>query len=449
MKNQLEGISNSIANSITIKLMVILALILVLMIPSFMVQDLISEREQQSSATIDEVSSKWANRQEIRGPVLSIPVEKSTTTKDGIQLSTRLIHILPEQLKINGTVDPEKLHRGIYQVTVYQTKLDLEGNFDLSALSALEENEKPKLDRAFLSIGVSDLKGIKDEIKINWNGQSLMATSGTNVPQLIASGVSVSLPDLQEKLSESSTFKLHINALGSESLHFVPVGKLTEVALNSSWNHPSFGGNVLPENRDVSEAGFTADWKILELNRNYPQVFWENQFSENLTQSAFGVELKSSIDNYQQSMRSAKYAALIISLTFLIFFLVEIMTQHKIHPFQYILVGLAVCMFYVLLISITEHLSFDLAYLISVCVTLSIIGFYSLAIFSARKYSLILTLVMAGLYGFLYIVLQASDYALLIGSLGLTVILALTMYFTRKVNWYAISFDSKEPVPST
>ncbi|MEM9340842.1 MAG: cell envelope integrity protein CreD, partial [Bacteroidota bacterium] len=207
--------------------------------------------------------------------------------------------------------------------------------------------------------------------------------------------------------------------------------------LNSSWNAPSFYGSFLPTEREITDKGFISKWNVLELNRNFPQS-WVGIHQHDISSSAFGVDLIIPIDDYQKSMRSAKYAVLTLSLTFLVFFLVEVMNKRKIHPFQYALVGLGICLFYILLISISEHTHFNFAYGISAAAIITMISLYSLTVFKRLKLSLILAATLIGIYAFVFVTLQLADFALLLGSIGLTVILGLTMFFTRNINWYKL-----------
>ena len=219
------------------------------------------------------------------------------------------------------------------------------------------------------------------------------------------------------------------------------MGKRTNIQLSSDWKDPSFSGAFLPDTRSVSKDGFKAEWNILELNRNYPQFWIGNRNAEALKKSSFGVDLLLPANDYQKSMRSAKYALLAIALTFLTFFLVEIFNQKKLHPFQYILIGLALCLFYTLLLSISEYTNFNLAYLISSISIISMIGFYAKAILNNLKQTIILIVILCFTYTFVFVTLQLQDYALLIGSVGLTAILAFTMYITRNINWYQLGSE--------
>jgi inner membrane protein len=320
--------------------------------------------------------------------------------------------------------------------------LSFDGHFNLD--KSIDKNNLKKIcvDQAFLTIGITDLRGIEDDIILNWNNQKLKVQPGSKIADIIDSGITIDLPNLNEDEEKIFAFHFTLNLQGSQSLEFIPVGNTTEVHLTSNWNSPRFDGNFLPDTRDVSETGFFADWKILQLNRNIPQSWISGQQKDNMSTTAFGVDLLIALDDYQKTMRSAKYAVMTIALTFLIFFIVEILNSRKIHPFQYTLVGLALSLFYVLLISISEHTNFNIAYSISTVAIVSMISLYSMSVFKTKKFTLILTSTLISIYGFLFITLQLEDYALLMGSIGLTLILAATMYFTRKINWYNLNITN-------
>lgn len=435
-KSPVEKMSYRMRNSITIKLITVILLSLVLLIPTAMVRSIISEREHLSRNATNEVSAKWANRQQINGPVLSIPVQYQFV-RDGKTVQTsKYWHILPKELNINGQIDPEKLKRGIYEVVVYKSKMSVNGTFALDEKLETSNVSKILYDKAFLTIGISDLRGIEDDIITNWNGQKLNVTPGSRISSMIYSGVTVSLPNLEELMDGNVDFSFDLKLQGSQNMSFVPLGSTTNIKLSSDWPSPMFDGSFLPDHREVDENGFNASWKVLQLNRNFPQSWLGPELFSKVGQSAFGVNLILPLDDYQKSMRSAKYAIMIIGLTFLVFFLVEVLNKRKIHPFQYALVGLALCLFYVLLVSISEHYGFNKAYAISSVAIVLMVTLYSVSVFKMPKLTGLLFLVITGVYGFLFTTLQLTDYALLMGSAGLTLILAATMYFTRNINWY-------------
>ncbi|MEM6644260.1 MAG: cell envelope integrity protein CreD [Bacteroidota bacterium] len=440
-----EKISAGIKNSVTLKLITILILVLLLLIPASMIRGIINERQALNDQASKEVSAKWAKSQEILGPILTIPILYETKGKNGEAIETvEYWNTLPENLEVAGTIDPKQLSRGIYEVVVYSSRLEFTGDFKLKAPvhAGLKEIQ---YDKAFLSIGISDLRGIKNQIEVAWDEKQLAVEPGSRIPGLIDAGITVPLSKQLNASALQYTFSFNLDLQGSENLSFVPIGSQTSVKLQSDWNSPSFNGNFLPDSRTIDKHGFTAAWNVLQLNRNYPQSWIGEHTSKRnaLSASAFGVDFILPLDNYQKEIRSSKYAIMTISLTFLVFFLVEILNKRKIHPFQYTLVGLALCLFYVLLVSITEHVNFNFAFGISVAGIVSMISLYSLNIFKSKKLSLLLSLILFGLYGFLFVTLQLADFALLLGGLGLTTMLGLTMYFTRKINWYQLNIEVK------
>ncbi|NOU60747.1 cell envelope integrity protein CreD [Marinifilum caeruleilacunae] len=439
-----EKFGNWLKQSVGLKLTTITILMLLLLIPTSMIKSIISERKNLNRSVLNEVSSKWANEQQINGPVLSIPLLYEYRDKENeVIQQTKHLYILPDALKINGDIEPKTLKRGIYEVVVYRSQLNVSGTFDLNAKIDKSGLKEIQFDKAFVSIGISDLRGIEDQIVLNWGKEKLQVQAGSRLPEMMRSGVSIDLPNLEEEYTKSVPFSFALNLQGSQNLSFIPVGGTTEVQLKSPWSSPSFNGNFIPKQREVSDEGFTAKWKALLLNRNYPQTWVDRNMGQRMQESSFGVDLIMPLDDYQKATRSAKYAVMTISLIFLVFFLVEILNGKKIHPFQYTLVGLALCLFYVLLISISEHSNFNMAYLISAGVSSLLISLYSTSVFKSLKFTGILTSTILGIYTFLFVTLQLADYALLMGSIGLTIILAITMYFTRNINWYKLQVSAE------
>lgn len=437
-KNILEHIGQFIKRSVTLKLFSILILMLLLMIPVAFVMSLIEERESLRQSAVNEVSDKWANAQSVYGPVLTIPLKKNIMENGEVKQVNNEAHILPASLTILGNVSPQSLRRGIYEVVVYNSTLSLSGVFE--NLSKYDDELKDYVvnwEDAYLTVNISDLRGIKEKVVVKWNDQLKNADPGSDIPHLISSGITLkNVFDLPLSRDVENKFTFNLKLQGSNYLKFVPLGRESNIQLTSTWKDPSFSGSFLPDTRTVNEKGFNAEWNILELNRNFPQFWIGSKHSESIKNSSFGVDLLLPANDYQKAMRSAKYALLAISLTFLTFFLVEIFNQKNMHPFQYILIGLALCIFYILLLSISEHTNFDLAYLISSIAVISMIGFYAKAILNNVRQTFILIVILCGTYSFVYITLQVQDYALLIGSVGLSAILAFTMYLTRNINWY-------------
>lgn len=439
-RTAVDAIGKYIRNSVTLKLFTILIMMLLLMIPVAFVMELINEREVMRQSVFTEVSDKWSNSQKVYGPVLTIPYNRQVLEDGKVKVVREEAHLLPSLLKISAAVEPRTLHRGIYEVVVYDSEISFEGNFSENAgyLSELK-NQEVLWEEAFFSIGISDLRGVKEKVAVNVNGIPVPVEPGTQIPELVPSGITVNEISEGLKGNETLNFSFDLQLQGSGHLGFLPLGKETIVNLASPWQSPGFTGSFLPDERTVNKEGFTASYRVLELNRNYPQFWVGDQNAAGLQNSAFGVDLLLPANDYQKATRSAKYALLVVSLTFLTFFLVEVFGNMNVHPFQYILIGLALVLFYLLLISISEHTGFNAAYMISGISVIAITGLYSKAVFRNVRQAMVLVLVLVFVYSFIYLILQLQDYALLIGSLGLTAVLAVTMYITRHVNWYDLN----------
>ncbi len=438
-----EKINHLVKNSVTLKLVIITILMLLLLIPATMIQSLIQEREHLNAEVTREVSLKWSGDQQLNGPILTIPLTYEFEMENKTTTTTKYWHILPDELNMEGNIMSEILKRGMYDVVVYKSTLNISGDFQIDHQPDPQNLQVIHYDKAFLTMGISDLRGIKNQINIKWNDDNLNVEPGSKIPNIIYSGITFNLPDLSKQLAQKMQFDFSIHLLGSKNLSFVPIGATTKVNLTSSWANPSFDGNFLPETREVNDHGFKATWSILQLNRNFPQDWIGNENKQQMQESSFGVNFIIPLEDYQKSYRSTKYAVMTIALTFLIFFLVEILNKRKIHPFQYAMVGLALCLFYTLLVSISEHTDFNFAYWISTAIIVAMISLYSLSVFKKIKLSLILTTTLFGIYGFMFVTLQLTDYALIIGSIGLTIILGLTMFFTRNINWYNLNIKSE------
>lgn len=432
--NLIEETSNWIRNSVTLKLVVIGILVLILLIPASMVQNLITERSENQKSVVGEITGKWGAAQEIAGPILTIPYVVRNEKEGKIYETTMYAHFLPEKLNISGEITPEIRKRSIYKVMLYNSRLTFDGVFnrpDFNILSIAEENVL--WNEAFITIGIPDLRGIRRSVDIQWNKTGYKGNPGVLRKDVVKSGINTRVPVNPDTSSYSFSVKLDCN--GSESLSFLPLGKETHARLTSSWDSPSFSGAFLPEKHDITSKGFVAEWNILHLNRNYPQQ-WTSNDNQNISESAFGVDLLFPVDHYQKSTRSAKYAVLFLFLTFLVFFINEIMNKSRIHPIQYLMIGLALVIFYTLLVSLSEYIGFNLSYLVSAIMTISLITGYAFSILT-RKGAIVAGAILVILYGFLFVLLQLEDYSLMIGSFGLFIILAFAMMASRKINWYS------------
>ncbi|MDY6990955.1 MAG: cell envelope integrity protein CreD [Thermodesulfobacteriota bacterium] len=428
--------ANYIKRSVTLKIVSVGILILLLLIPAAMIQNLIRERQSRRDSVVKEISQKWGYSQIITGPFITIPFKTFFKDSDGkTQFNLNYLHILPETLDITGEMKPEVRYRSLFEAVLYNIKLKFSGNFKLPLASQLNMDSNSILwDKAYLSLGLTDLRGIQDKIVISFNKSAYDANPGLKTTDLAAAGVSTLIKPLMPNEANSFSFDLNLN--GSEQVSLIPVGESNTVKINSSWPSPSFNGAFLPATREVKKDGFSASWKILHLNRNYPQ-FWEGA-QYKVTQSAFGVKLILTTDIYQKSMRLAKYSIMFLVFTFAAFFFSEIINKQKIHPIQYILIGIAILIFYTLVLSLSEHMHFNYAYILSAASVTLIISGYAKAIIPHSRFALTILGILAILYGYLFIVLQLEDYALMLGSIGLLIIVTIVMYVTRKINWYEI-----------
>ena len=437
----------TLKNNIYFKIGAIVFITILLLIPTSMIKDLINERESTQNETIKEVGSKWGEEQTISGPFISIPYYryiKEFSKKDSAEMVVQIkeyLHILPTQLNIKGNINPEKRYRGIYEIVVYNSKLNISGIFNKIDLAAIDIQPKDILfDKAEFVVGINDLRGIEEQVSLTWNKETISFNPGVSSNDVVGSGINALL-SLDQNDSSSYNFSLNLDLKGSQLLYFTPVGKTTDINLSSEWSNPSFNGAFLPDKREVSEKGFTANWNVLHLNRNYPQIWISNRHS--ISNSSFGIDLLLPIDNYQKSYRSIRYAILFIGFTFLVFFFIEVLNKVFIHPIQYILVGVALIVFYTLLLSISEHLKYNLAFIVSAIATLILIVGYVQAILKSGKLTMLISGILTVLYSFIFVIIQLQDYALLIGSIGIFIILGLVMYFSRKIDWYNLNLNDK------
>ena len=438
--------------SVTVKLLFIGVLVLILLIPMSMIESVIYERNHLYLSAKQDIMNSWGREQTIGGPVLTLPYRVVYTDDKGIKrVRQSLAHFLPEHLSVRGQLDTEIRYRGIYQVPVYTADLKLSGRFappDIARLGI--DAGDVNWDEAYLSVAVADARGIKEPMRLRSDaGDGTFEPGGVKVhgfdPQVI-----VPLPGLGRGDEPSGfQFGFNLKLSGTEKLRFLPVGDRTEVLLASAWPSPSFVGAYLPERRDIDDKGFNAEWKVLHLGRSYPGE-WRNADipAKRIASSAFGVNLFVPISTYQKSTRAAKYAVLFIGLSFLAYFMFEIFGNLRLHPFQYLLVGFANCLFYLLLLSLSEHTSFVLAYAVSAAASTALVVGYSVSILKSRSHILTMLALLAGLYTFLYVTLRAEQYAMLIGAVALFIILATIMYLTRRLDWYRVTLDFGPDWPS-
>ncbi len=418
--------ASPVSNKILIKSIITAALILVMLIPTTFIQSLITEREDRQKEVVEEVSSKWALPQTVSAPYLVIPYY------DGKGGAKKQLIVLPEQLNVKGNITEEERPRSIYKVLLYKSKLNFSGSFH----PALNPADSAILlyGEAKLCFGLTDFRGIEDKLNITLGNNAYTFLPGLSSSVIDSTGLSVPVIITADAFGKGMSFNMDISLRGSGSLHFLPLGSYSNFDIQSSWPGPSFDGNTLPNERKISDTGFLATWKFNAANLPFTSLIKDAQV--NTKGLAFGVSLVQPADQYVKSMRSAKYAILIIGLTFVLFFIFELMQKKPVHPVQYLLVGMALVIFYTLLVSISEMVLFDYAYSISAIATIILISLYAKSHFNTGRSAIIFALLLSGLYGFIYVLISLEDTALLVGSIALFIVVAIIMYVTRKVNWY-------------
>ena len=449
MQDSVERLTASLRSSQILRLFLVGFLALLLQIPVEMIADLVAERQERRQEAVAEVSSKWGNAQTITGPALVLPytrrwTEFATGGQEVPRTEVGNAVFLPERLHARGSIDSETRFRGIFSVPVYRLGLTVEGEFERPSFPELAiEPADDHWERAHLAVGISDARAIQEETSVSWNGRRVSFLPGTGAFLDGVAGIHavVGAGDAAERFEFS--FPLSLN--GSFGLYFTPFGQQTVVELQSDYSHPSFQGNWLPAERSVSSTEFQAKWSIPFLGRNYPQAWRaEARMSEAVAGSRFGVELLHPVDHYRMAERSVKYAFLFILLPFAMVWLIEVLTGVRVHPIQYLMLGGALCLFYLLELSLSEHVGFPLAYAVAGISIIALVGAYSAAVLHRRRLAVLLAAGVALLYAYLYILLRNEDYALLIGSLGLFAILAAIMYATRGVDWYTAGSRSPD-----
>ncbi len=451
-----------------LKVVVIGVLILLLLIPLSMISSLIYERLDTKRSAELEITSKWSGEQIVTGPIIVIPYFQEIKLKDKSELVRKSLLLLPCEINVLADAKVEKRKRGIYDVSLYRSDVELTGILSLDNLAKTGVKlEQMYLGEARLILGISDLKGIRESVimqlgnkEYNFepgipaenlytgdNGTSDkyyydrdIQTSSPNLSTgLLSAGLNVKLDSLaMDGLVQGSipfTINLYLN--GSQGLFIVPIGKTTTATVQSDWVTPSFGGDFLPESYDVSDNGFSAKWKVIDLNRSFGQTVDADNATviNQMATSAFGVKFIQSVDQYQQNKRGVKYAILIILLTFVVVFFIEVLKKKKVNPFQYLLVGLALVLFYSLLLSLSEIWGFNLAYIVAAVMTTGLIVLHMSSILRNRKLGLFIGAMLTFLYLFVFILIQMESYALLVGSIGLFCILAVIMYFSKKLEF--------------
>lgn len=426
-------------HSASFKVFAIGLLALLMLIPLDQVNSLVYERAQRASAASSQIAERWGGEQLIGGPVLVVPVRQRVQRDKTIEIVTSTAYVLPDRLQVSGTLAPELRRYGIYDTPVYVAKLQIDGEFIGSDLQAIRCDAcEPLWDQAELRLPVSDVRGIHQIGSLRVADRDYrFGPDHAGVAGI--SAVATALPLEAPVAGQRLPFSVSISVAGSRSVGFLPLGRQSAATLSAAWPDPGFDGAFLPVARSVTDQGFEASWNVLDFNRRIPQHWMDGSVSSvDLEANRYGVSLMQPAATYQQNTRAGKYGLLFIGLTFVAFFLFEVLRRWRVHPVQYLLVGFALCLFYLVLLAMSEQIGFALAYLCAALAVVGMVAGYAAAITRSRRAGALLGVLLALIYGLLYALIVSEDYALLTGSCGLVVVLALVMYLTRRIDWYQL-----------
>lgn len=435
--------------SITARMLMVGFLVIVLLIPLSYINVLIKERSYRQADVVREINQKWGNEVLAYGPILKLPYKTYTETKTynektktyfkETETIIKYAYLFPEKLDVKTDIASKSMYLGNFESSVYTSKFSINGNYNIPSLKSKGIKDVDIVyDKATVIFKTTNLKGIKTEMAISLNETSYNFETNFNDTRNVANR----LDELEtgfinpEILENNFSFNMEVSYDGSQQLQIIPVGKTTTLKMKSNWSDPGFIGAYSPndETRSITKEGFEVDWKVLSINRAFSQLYLNT--IPNLSEFAFGTKFVVLVDEYQKSERSSKYGFLVIGLTFLIFFLIQTMSKIHIHPFQYLMIGLALTMFYTLLVSISEHSNFLKAYLVAGASVVALITVYSKSILKSLKFSGLIGISLTALYAFIYVIIQLENYALLVGSIGLFLILATVMFVSRKIDWH-------------
>ena len=429
--------------SISLKVVVIGALILLLLIPVAMIRGVIEDREAIGWQAQSDIMQSWGGEQQIGGPMLVLPYELVRATQYGERITeTGQLQILPALLKVDVELDSEMRHRGLHEVPVYTARTMMAATFAAPDWSGLGiDSANIHWDRAVIAMSISDARATRNAPFLEVDGKRVrFEPAGVRIAQLPPQiAAPVSFYQSEENRDSPLALSIEFDVSGTRTYRVQALGDETVVNMRSNWSDPSFFGAFLPESHDVTDTGFAAEWRVTSLGRTLPAKWLEADLEQATIETAvLGVELFVPVGLYQLTDRATKYAIMFIGLTFVTYFLFEVLAGLRLHPLQYLLVGFGNAIFYLLLLSLVEHIGFGIAYLLSATGSAGMIAGYSLSILGGRSRAALMLGILSLLYGFLYLTLNAETYAMLAGSIGLWLSLALIMYLTRGIDWYAI-----------
>ena len=443
--------------SVMARMFVMALLFLGLMVPLALTESVIHERTMRRDEVVSDISRTWGQQQTVLGPVLSVPYRYLVREErpDGSTREvtrTGYLVLLPEHLDVQGRVDPEVRQRGPFESVVYTSHLGLRGHFGVPDRTVAHRQDATFLwDDATLMLGISDARGIASGLQVTWNGAAVSASPGVGESGLVEQGVQVR--GVRVNPAASTSFAITLDLRGTSRIAVVPVGNDTSLHLGSAWPHPGFSGGQLPLSHRIDADGFEARWRAAWFARGFPAAWTLDAVDGKALRAqaaaaAIAVDLVQPVDVHQQSTRAVKYGVLFIVLTLAVAFVREVTSRFAVHPVQYLFVGFGLCLFYLLLVSLAEHIRFDLAYLVASVAIVSLLAWYWSGVLRGWRQGATMAAALTVLYGYLYLLLRLEDLALLAGATGLFVMLALVMAMTRRVDWFTLRLGTSSTAPN-
>ncbi|HSW14171.1 MAG TPA: cell envelope integrity protein CreD [Solimonas sp.] len=427
------------------RLLLLGVLLLVLLIPAQMIRGVVQERETRRNEAVANILGSWGGAQQLQGPLLRVPfvlrhVGTNAEGKTVETVSADAAWFLPDTLEMDAVMDTELRRRGIFEVPVYVATVKLRGRFrrpDFSRWGV--QSEDIDWQGAELIMGLTEPRALHADAGLSWQGRRLdFRPSAGAGGQWNRPGIHVPLGrQLAEPFAgDGASFDIQFSFNGAERLLFAPTAEKTQLALQADWPHPSFQGQWLPVQRQLQARGFDARWSVSYLGRDYPQQWRESAGAfEALGKASFGTSLATPVDRYLMAERISKYAVLTLVFTFAVIWLTELLSGRRVHPIQYGFVGAGLCLFGLLQLSVAEHFGFSIAFAAAALAVTLMVTLYSRSLLGSTPRALVVGAVLGGLYGYLYTILRAEDYALLGGAVALFLGLAAAMYLTRNFNW--------------
>lgn len=433
--------------------LIIAAITLGLLIPLAFVSDIVDERSNMRRMAVKDIASLWGESQKVSGPALVIPYKREYEVRETIPdegdkmkivvrkaIAQEHRVILPKVVDFDAILHPQVRHRGIYEYVVYTSPIGIKGQFRLPRKDSFGEDVvEVQWDKAWFTIGITDLRAITKVDTLIWNGEPSPAYSpGGNINGLLGPGFHTQVALKQEEAGQDKDFSLAINLNGSGGLRFTTVGETTHIKISGDWPHPSFSGSLLPSSREIGDTSFSGQWNIPHLSRTYPQsgILGQGDYgqkSASITSFTAGVDLFETVSLYSQVNRSVKYGILFIGLTFVALLSFELVTRVRLHLMQYGLVGIAMTLFYLVLLSLAEHTSFLNAFIAASFISIAMNGLYITAAMRNKNKGLVITGLLTALYLLLYALLQMQEYALLVGTFMVLIVVGMLMFLTRNL----------------